>query len=436
MDNIVIRAEKLSKLYRIGLSKRRHDTLRDAISDGFRSLFKKKRESPDSDRTLWALKDISFEIEQGEILGIIGRNGAGKSTLLKILSRITSPTEGRAEIYGRVRSLLEVGTGFHAELTGRENVFLNGAILGMTKAEIVRKFDEIVAFAEVERFIDTPVKRYSNGMYVRLAFSVAAHLEPEILIIDEVLAVGDAGFQAKCIGKMGAVAREGRTVLFVSHNLGAVSNLCTKALWIDKGRLALQGNVKDTISSYLKSTKTMNQADTRNWQRRKGSGDGRFTAVRLLDGSGNDCTTFAMGDTVVIEFDIEFVKNLPEVGFTLEISRTEMGMRVLQIQNDDSGFEVRRVAPGTRRFRIQMANCLLYPAAYDIMLAAWAPGNLLDYIESPLTFSMVQSDVTKRTSSLRVHKEAIFYAPATWSEHPPVSMQPLRRHSSSYGISG
>ena len=228
--------------------------------DGLKSLFRRDRQRSRSTSalsvhdTIWALKDVSFEVKHGEVLGLIGRNGAGKSTLLKILSRITEPTAGRAEIHGRVGSLLEVGTGFHRELTGRENIYLNGAILGMRKAEIDRKFDEIVAFAEVEKFLDTPVKRYSSGMYVRLAFAVAAHLEPEILLVDEVLAVGDAAFQKKCLGKMDAVAKEGRTVLFVSHNMAAVSRLCARALWIDQGQVKHLSSPEEVVAAYLAST--------------------------------------------------------------------------------------------------------------------------------------------------------------------------------------
>jgi len=217
-----------------------------------------------SDETLWALKDVSFEVKQGEVLGIIGHNGAGKSTLLKILSRVTAPTSGEVRVKGRIASLLEVGTGFHPELTGRENIFLNGAILGMTKAEIRSKFDEIVAFAEVEKFIDTPVKRYSSGMYVRLAFAVAAHLEPEILIVDEVLAVGDAQFQKKCLGKMGQISREGRTVLFVSHNMTAIKSFCAEAVLLECGRLTHFGPVTDVVDSYLE--KSVNGSETRVWR--------------------------------------------------------------------------------------------------------------------------------------------------------------------------
>src|SRR5256714_1683285 len=229
MSDIAIRVEKLSKQYKIRSVKQHYDTLRDHLVGALQALFQRNSRHYSELDTFYALKDVSCEIKRGEVIGIIGRNGAGKSTLLKILSRITEPTTGRVELYGRVGSLLEVGTGFHPELSGRENIYLNGAILGMRREEIAKKFDEIVAFAEIERFLDTPVKRYSSGMYVRLAFAVAAHLESEILIVDEVLAVGDAQFQKKCLGKMGDVARGGRTVLLVSHNVGIVNSLCTKA---------------------------------------------------------------------------------------------------------------------------------------------------------------------------------------------------------------
>src|SRR5881396_801995 len=242
MSDIAIRVENLSKRYEIGAAKRRHDTLRDQLADGLKALFRNNGQPRQRKESIWALKDVSFEIKHGEVVGFIGRNGAGKSTLLKILSRITAPTAGHAEVRGRVGSLLEVGTGFHQELTGRENIYLNGAILGMKKAEIDRNFDEIVAFSEIENFIDTPVKHYSSGMYVRLAFAVAAHLDPEILIVDEVLAVGDAEFQRKCLGKIGDVARGGRTVLFVSHNMAAVKSLTTAGILLDMGRIKYFGS--------------------------------------------------------------------------------------------------------------------------------------------------------------------------------------------------
>ena len=251
MPDLAIRCESLSKQYRIG-SPDSYKTLRDAISNTALAAFRRsKQNSQNGHGHIWALQDVSCEIKRGEVVGIIGLNGAGKSTLLKILSRITAPTRGRADVYGRVGSLLEVGTGFHPELTGRENIYLNGAILGMRKAEIDRKFDEIVAFAEVETFLDTPVKRYSSGMYVRLAFGVAAHLETEVLLVDEVLAVGDAQFQKKCFEKMRDIGVHGRTILFVSHNMSAVRSICKQALIIDKGRVVARGEIDETVDRYL-----------------------------------------------------------------------------------------------------------------------------------------------------------------------------------------
>jgi lipopolysaccharide transport system ATP-binding protein len=249
-----IRVEGLSKIYRIGEMHERHRTLRDALMAMAKAparRLRRLRRSQAYGESIWALRDVSFEVPAGDVVGVIGRNGAGKSTLLKILSRITQPTEGMAEIRGRVGSLLEVGTGFHSELTGRENIYLNGAILGMRRAEITQKFDEIVAFAEIAKFIDTPVKHYSSGMYLRLAFAVAAHLEPEILLVDEVLAVGDVMFQKKCLGKMEDVARTGRTVMFVSHNMGAMRSLCRSGLLLDEGRLVESGDIGRCIESYF-----------------------------------------------------------------------------------------------------------------------------------------------------------------------------------------
>jgi lipopolysaccharide transport system ATP-binding protein len=262
MSNVVIQVENLGKRYILG-EQSQQSSLKSAMSQGLRSLRQKltgqsrRRKSLAPPEEFWALQDVSFEIRQGDRVGIVGRNGAGKSTLLKILSRITEPTQGEVRLRGRVASLLEVGTGFHPELTGRENIFLNGAILGMSKAEIRHKFDEIVAFAEVERFLDTPVKRYSSGMYVRLAFAVAAHLEPEILIVDEVLAVGDAQFQSKCLGKMQDVAHAGRTVIFVSHNMAAVRQLCTSAILLQKGKLVMTGTGEQVVSRYLSNPQTI-----------------------------------------------------------------------------------------------------------------------------------------------------------------------------------
>src|SRR5437762_3427406 len=256
MPKTVITGREVSKAYRLGMAQTRMDfreTIMQALRTPLKRLRKFNEDWTDGEDTFWALRDVQFHVNEGEVLGVIGRNGAGKSTLLKILSRITEPTEGEARIRGRVSSLLEVGTGFHPELTGRENIYLNGAILGMRREEIERKFDEIVAFAEVERFLDTPVKRYSSGMHMRLAFAVAAHLEPEVLIIDEVLAVGDAQFQKKCLGKMGEVAKQGRTVLFVSHNLTAVKRLCRRTLRLDRGQIVDSGDTEQVVLNYLQS---------------------------------------------------------------------------------------------------------------------------------------------------------------------------------------
>jgi homopolymeric O-antigen transport system ATP-binding protein len=265
MSDTIITVENLSKRYIIGHQRDSRDALRHRLEGAMRAPFKwlrsRSAEKKNAKEEFWALKDVSFEVQQGDAVGIIGRNGAGKSTLLKILSRITEPTNGRVTLRGRVASLLEVGTGFHQELTGRENIYLNGAILGMTRAEIRRKFDEIVAFAEIEQFLDTPVKRYSSGMYVRLAFAVAAHLEPEILIVDEVLAVGDAQFQKKCLGKMGQIARGGRTVLFVSHNMSAVQSLCRKALLLESGTVKAFDDVRPIVRQYLDTGLTGKSVD-------------------------------------------------------------------------------------------------------------------------------------------------------------------------------
>ncbi|HET6977586.1 MAG TPA: ABC transporter ATP-binding protein [Pyrinomonadaceae bacterium] len=249
----IVRVENLSKQYRLGTKDAAYHTLRESLAGAVRAPFKRltDRNGARNRDMFWALKDVNLELAPGEVLGVIGRNGAGKSTLLKVLSRIIEPTKGRAELFGRVASLLEVGTGFHPELTGKENIYLNGAILGMKKKEIDLKFDQMVAFAELDAFLDTPVKRYSSGMYMRLAFAVASHLEPEILLVDEVLAVGDAAFQKKCLGKMGSVARDGRTLLFVSHNMAAVRSLCARTIWLDKGQIIAAGETEQVVLDYL-----------------------------------------------------------------------------------------------------------------------------------------------------------------------------------------
>lgn len=302
-----VKAANVSKLYRLDSNMELGRTLRDVITDSARRLnpFSKSGSNNRGKESFRALDDVSFEVKPGEIVGIVGRNGAGKSTLLKVISRVTEPTAGRIEIYGRVGSLLEVGTGFHPELSGRENIFLNGSILGMSRAEIERKFDEIVAFSEIEKFVDTPVKRYSSGMYVRLAFAVAAHLEPEVMLIDEVLAVGDAAFQQKCLGRMNEVSKEGRTILFVSHNTAALLGLCTRGILLEEGKLTLDGSIESAVSGYLKGVTLGTLGDLTEYKHREGNGRVRFTKVSFEDLSGNPVAQGVSGRPLVIRLDYE-----------------------------------------------------------------------------------------------------------------------------------
>jgi lipopolysaccharide transport system ATP-binding protein len=322
----IIRVENVGKLYRIGNREAGYGTLRESIVEAVRAPFERlrRRNGKRNYETLWALKDLSFEVAPGEVVGFIGRNGAGKSTLLKVLSRITEPTTGRAELFGRVASLLEVGTGFHPELTGRENIYLNGAILGMRKAEIIRKFDQIVAFAELEKFLDTPVKRYSSGMYMRLAFAVASHLEPEILLVDEVLAVGDAAFQKKCLGKMEEVAKEGRTVLFVSHNMRAIRSLCRRTIWLDNGQIVESGETGKVVLNYVQRG-TLSRLE-QVWEdptSAPGNDKVKIRAARLRSGTQYTSEDITVESPIAIEFEFwnyqpDAVLNLTMHLFTIE----------------------------------------------------------------------------------------------------------------------
>jgi lipopolysaccharide transport system ATP-binding protein len=309
MGDLVIRTEQLGKQYRIGLLQKGYRTLRETLMDAAKAPWRMMRrtihgEPPPEDEMIWALRDVAFDVRQGEVLGIIGRNGAGKSTLLKVLSRITEPTTGRVQVAGRVGSLLEVGTGFHPELTGRENIYLSGAILGMRNVEIDQRFDEIVAFSEIEKFIDTPVKHYSSGMFLRLAFAVAAHLTPEILLVDEVLAVGDERFQKKCMGKMESVGKEGRTVLFVSHNMNAIHRLCQRVILLDEGRIRADGETAEVISQYLNADRS--EMDCKEWfdhEQAPGDGTARLKRVRLLDRRGQPRSAFEIREPIRIEVE-------------------------------------------------------------------------------------------------------------------------------------
>jgi lipopolysaccharide transport system ATP-binding protein len=348
MSEWVIKIEELGKRYRVRheAEGHRYVALRDVLTERFKRLVRNCGAARPSAEDFWALRDVSFEVRQGEVVGIIGRNGAGKSTLLKILSRITEPSAGKIRLKGRVSSLLEVGTGFHPELTGRENIYLNGTILGMTKTEIDGKFDAIVAFSGVEKFIDTPVKRFSSGMQVRLAFSVAAHLEPEVLVIDEVLAVGDAAFQKKCLGKMQDVAAEGRTVLFVSHDLAAVEKLCTRAILMDGGRVQADGPTSQTIASYQSSLIHSASADLTNRIDRRGEGFVRFTRIQMLDESGREQSLFLSGRPLRIRLHYRARGDRPLVNSRVSVTINGWGKVYFLASTELHSHESLTLSPG------------------------------------------------------------------------------------------
>ena len=363
MTDTAIRVEAISKRYKIGLAQERSDTLRDlVVSSANRLKHAFNQPQKREDAYIWALKNISFEVKQGQVLGIVGRNGAGKSTLLKVLSRVTEPTSGYGEINGRVGSLLEVGTGFHPELTGRENIYLNGAILGMQKREINAKFDEIVAFSEVEKFIDTPVKRYSSGMYLRLAFAVAAHLEPEILVVDEVLAVGDADFQRKCLGKMGDVATQGRTVLFVSHNMSAILRLTQETIVLDSGEIIKRGKTEEAVDFYL--NRGLSKLGERFWSDKQvpDSADPfKPVAIRILNIAGQVVDTVRSAEQFSIE--IEYLLKEPvtglRVGFYLYTTRGEPVFTSFDTDNEQLFNTYNNRAAGVYTSRCQVPANLL-----------------------------------------------------------------------------
>lgn len=394
MSDTVIQVENLGKRYIIGHQpQERYKTLRDAIAAKTGNLINSWRsKSVKGDpqfEEFWALKDVSFEVKQGERVGIIGRNGAGKSTLLKILSRITEPTEGRVRIRGRVASLLEVGTGFHPELTGRENIYLNGAILGMSRAEIRRKFDEIVAFAEVEKFLDTPVKRYSSGMYVRLAFAVAAHLDPEILIVDEVLAVGDAQFQKKCLGKMEDVAeKEGRTVLFVSHNMAAIQKLCRDAVYLDRGQLILYSKVSETLSKYLLDTAIQSNSCLRFREDRIGTGEIWITDIEIRDKQRNIVNQIKSGDYIEIHLIFQKKASYTLKDILVGISlRTQLEIPVFlhHTRLINSNFND---IPYSGRFIFRVGRIPLPPSTYSLTYSVMSNNSYIDHIANALVVSI------------------------------------------------
>jgi lipopolysaccharide transport system ATP-binding protein len=359
--------------------------LRDALVARFRRNGKSQEEE-----ILWALKDVSFEVKRGEVVGVIGRNGAGKSTLLKILSRITEPTTGHAEIHGRVGSLLEVGTGFHPELTGRENIYLNGAILGMKRAEIARKFDEIVAFSEIEKFLDTPVKRYSSGMYVRLAFAVAAHLEPEILLVDEVLAVGDASFQKKCLGKMGDVAQEGRTVLFVSHNMGAIMQLCYSAILFSYGRLVLFSDSEKTVSSYLLGH-NQKEADVKLDPTLNPSKPVILTRCRLVDPSESPVTILGVKDGFSIDLEVLAREEVSDVEISLRV-HDRSGNALFTTNVSSYTKQLQTLSVGLHSYSVEIPACFLAPGSYYVHVGIHRPNiTVFDIHDHILAFTVEES---------------------------------------------
>lgn len=409
MNDVAILVEGLSKRYRIG-QRKGYLTLRDALARSWRSalsLFRNRVKTgpKNANNYIWALRDVSFEIKKGEIVGIIGRNGAGKTTLLKILSRITEPTKGCAEIHGRVASLLEVGTGFHPELTGRENIYLNGAILGMKRAEIERKFDEIVAFAEIEKFIDTPVKRYSSGMYVRLAFAVAAHLEPEILLVDEVLAVGDASFQKKCLGKMGEVAREGRTVLFVSHNMGAIKSLCNRGILLENGNVSIDGSAPNVVDRYM--LQNLGTPITR-------ATFPEDSALRIQLLNAEVVPHIAPQREKIICLKCTYIvrKKSENMMLCVEV-RTPSDVSVFYA-NDSYLSDNRKRNVGIHTVTLSIPSYLLAPGEYLVAFGFWEPGHAAEHFpDVRLTFR--KEEPISRLSSHGIEWPSVIYMSPTWN---------------------
>lgn len=388
----IVKVEGLSKQYRLGARIASYATLRENLTGLARRPFRRKSpENSSGNGTIWALKDVGFEVYPGEVVGFIGRNGAGKSTLLKVLSRITEPTAGRIELYGRTGSLLEVGTGFHPELTGRENVYLNGAILGMSRAEIKSRFDEIIAFAELENFIDTPVKRYSSGMYMRLGFAVAAHLETEILMMDEVLAVGDHAFQTKCLGKMRDVAEQGRTVLFVSHNMAAVEKLCRRGVVLHNGQIRYAGTQSEAISCYLTSFNA-GQQSLRERNDRSGSGSVKIVAIEIKDTHGQPLSAAAAGQDIDIYLHYEAQPGFsPERVIAGLIVTTQFEVPVFlqhnRLTNDEFG-----ALPERGAFVCHLPRLPLPPSTYRLGYSLMLDGEYLDMINDAGELTVVEGD--------------------------------------------
>ena len=419
MSDIAIRVEHLSKQYHIKSVNKRHDKLGDKLADGLRSLLGRACRPHLSQSSFWALKDICFEIKEGEVIGLIGGNGAGKSTLLKILSRITGPTEGKAEIFGRMSSLLEVGTGFVGDLSGRENVYLSGAILGMRKSEIDRRFDEIVEFSGVEEFIDTPVKRYSSGMHVRLGFSVAAHLEPDILVVDEVLAVGDAVFQQKCMGKMGDVAKGGRTVVLVSHNMAAMQGLCSKCYLLKGGQLVAEGVPRAVIEQYMAVTARGEVIQVGQRKDRHGSGEIRFEDVTIFDAKGRPIDYALCGQNISFAVSYRSRYDKPILRLDVHIAvYTNVGQFMFNCSSEGSGHPFDVLPPQGQVF-CHIPELPLAPGRYSFNLYATVRGEEADWVQQAGSFIVEAGDYFG-TGQLKTHKEG-FLVKNMWTVSPPPS---------------
>jgi lipopolysaccharide transport system ATP-binding protein len=392
MTRPAILVDDIGKMYRIGRDAR-NDTFREALFNALKSPLRRLRDPRDGGagtEDFWALKGVSFEVRPGEVVGLIGRNGAGKSTLLKILSRITEPTEGCIRMRGRLASLLEVGTGFHPDLTGRENVYLSGSMLGMARAEIDRKFDEIVAFAGTERFLDTQVKHYSSGMYVRLAFAVAAHLDPEILIIDEVLAVGDANYQKKCMDRIAALAGMGRTILFVSHSMELIHRLCDRAVFLDAGRVEMVGPAEAVTRKYLEAT-TVEFADVDLAEKpRSGNGLARFTRIQLVDEAGRPLANHVSGDDFIVQFGLETEHEIPDVSLSVCLN-TIHGATVVSSWNKEVGYPV-DLRRGRHSFRCRFREIRLRPG-HQVVVSLWAASEeVIDYVRNAAVYGVVDGE--------------------------------------------
>jgi lipopolysaccharide transport system ATP-binding protein len=396
MSDLVLRTSGLGKMYHIGGQRQSYRTLRDSLVQTLKRPMERVRHpgaATHASEVLWALRNVDFEVNQGEAVGIIGRNGAGKSTLLKVLSHITEPTEGRVELWGRVASLLEVGTGFHPELTGRENIQLNGAILGMTRAEIKSRFDEIVEFSEIGRFLETPVKRYSSGMFVRLAFAVAAHLEPEILVVDEVLAVGDAAFQKKCLGKMEDVAGHGRTVLFVSHNMAAVSSLCSRAVLLDNGGLVESGPTRKIIDAYLIRGREASTTPLDEREDRQGAGQVHFTTIGFEDEAGRAMATATCGDPMTVRLDYGSRDGRPVSGVILGIQFRGSYGQPLFICLSRVALDKLSTLPPRGSIRCTIPVLPLLPGAYAVDIWCKVDEVIVDRVNHAIELTVSEGDM-------------------------------------------